>query len=328
MAQRQCTKHAILATSAVILPRENINDDHEKPPTTRTTMMSPTLPVYTFRPNSYMEIAFDTRTRTPIYVMERLEGHENPPTMRKRARFHEEVALPAEFRSRNGHYRNSGYDRGHLAPAADFHQPIAEKATYTLCNTVPQVPSMNRHGWAQLEAFVRKVAKREWKEHQATTYVVTGPLWLPTSVSKENPGVLHYTYHGLGTPPALIHVPTHLFKVVAVVRNNVIVKFAAFVMANEEMKAGQVDLAKYLVRLSDLEAVSGMRFFPGMQEFRRHADALTNVVWTKMGGMGQRQTALLLLTEGDTQHSGSKTNNSIVCRAEKLSHLCESGKCQ
>jgi DNA/RNA endonuclease G (NUC1) len=272
-----------------------------------------------------MEIAFDTRTRTPIYVMERLGGlsRKNEPTKR-RARFHEEVALPTEFRSRNGYYRGSGYDRGHLAPAADF-PPDMEKDTYTLCNTIPQVPSMNRHGWAQLEAFVRKVAEREWNENQSTTYVVTGPLWLPSCVSEENPGVFHYSYRGLGTPPALISVPTHLFKVVAVVRNNAIEKFAAFVIANKEMEGGRVDLAKYLVRLSDLEAVCGMHFFPEMQDFRQYADALTDNVWTKMR-VDRRQ--ILLLMDGDNQKSASKKNEVVVWKASKLYHLCDGGKCQ
>lgn len=270
MTQGQCMKRAALATSAVAFPQGKMNgtniDNERAPP---TTMMSPSLPIHVFRPNEYMEIAFDTRTRTPIYVLERLEGlSANYPTAKRRARFYEEVALPEEFRSRNGQYRGSGYDRGHLAPAADFcHLPSVVKDTYTLCNAVPQDPSMNRHAWSRLENFVRKVAERESKENQATTYVVTGPLWLPSSMSKENPGIFHYTYKGIGVPPALISVPSHLFKVVAVVRNDTIEKFAAFVMPNEEMNGGRLDLSQYLVRLSDLEAVTGMHFFLGCRAF-------------------------------------------------------------
>lgn len=327
MTQRLCMKRAILATSAVVVSRnKNVADNEIE---AGVMVMSPTLPIHIFRPNNHMEIAFDTRTRTPIYVLERLEGlsREVPPTKR-RARFHEEQVLPEEFRSRNGQYRGSGYDRGHLAPASDFrHLPDSVvKDTYSLCNTIPQVPSMNRHGWAQLEAFVRKVAEREWKKNKATTFVLTGPLWLPSCVSKENPGVFHYSYNGLGTPPALISVPTHLFKVVAVVsrNNNAIGKFAAFVMPNEEMERGKVDLTAYLVRLSDLEAVSGMYFFHGMsQDFRQNADALTEDVWTKRRVEGK--PSMRLLSEGNNQQ---KTKGAIVRKVEKLGHLCQAGKCQ
>jgi len=325
MTHQLCMKRAMLATSAVAFTGKNndatiVGSNGSVPP---TVMMAPTLPIHIFRPNEHMEIAFDTRTRTPIYVMERLEGlSPDDPATQRRARFHEEAALPVEFRSRNGYYRGSGYDRGHLAPAADFRHlpPSVVQDTYTLCNTVPQVPTMNRHGWAQLEAWVRKVAERE---KQATTYVITGPLWLPSSVSKENPGIFYYAYNGLGTPPALISVPTHLFKVIAVVRNNVIEKFAAFVMPNKEMDGGKVELSQYLVQLADLEAVCGMHFFPGMpQDFRKHADALTQDVRTNMRIEGK---PILLLTEGGSQR---KKNDVFVRKTGKLSHLCEGGRCQ
>jgi DNA/RNA endonuclease G (NUC1) len=309
-----------------MFPHSNFDDDKA----TKTnngvpTIMSPTLPIHIFRPNDFMEIAFDTRTRTPIYVMERLHGlSANDPPTKRRARFHEEASLEEEFRSRNGHYRGSGYDRGHLIPAADFkHIPTAAKDTYTLCNVVPQVASMNRHGWARLEAFVRKVAEQEWEKNQATTYIISGPMWLPYSISKENPGVFHYAYNGIGVPPSIVSVPTHLFKVVAVVHGNSIQKFAAFVMKNDEMKGGRVDLSQYIVRLADLEAVTGMRFFPGMQEFRQRVDAVTERVLPKLSN----ERPILLLTDGRTQDRDSKKIDRSS-RSGKLYHLCEDGKCQ
>lgn len=319
-------KRIVLATSVVAFPQRNDSTsdaDDERAP---AAMMSPSLPIRVFRPNEFLEIAFDTRTRTPIYVLERLEGlsADGPPTKR-RAHFHEEVTLPEEFRSRNGHYRNSGYDRGHLAPAADFrHLPSVVRDTYTLCNTVPQNPSMNRHGWARLECFVRMVAEREWNENQATTYVITGPLWLPSSISRQNPGVFHYAYSGIGSPPALVRVPTHLFKVVAVARNDTIEKFAAFVMPNEETGGGRLNLSQYLVRLSDLEAVTGMHFFPAIKDFRRRADVATERILPKLSG----ERPVLLLTEDDSQQSGSKKIAAGFRKGEQLYHLCEDGKCR
>lgn len=325
MTKRQCLKPLVLATSAVMFPQNNFDDDSTDADGV-APMMSPTLPVHIFRPNDCMEIAFDTRTRTPIYVMERLHGlSENDPPTKRRARFHEEAALPEEFRSRNGQYRGSGYDRGHLIPAADFrHIPTAVKDTYTLCNAVPQVPSMNRHGWARLESFVRKVAEQEWKENRAVTYIVSGPLWLPSSISKENPNVFHYAYNGIGAPPSLVSVPTHLFKVVAVVHGNSIQKFAAFVMPNDEMKGGRVDLSQYIVRLADLEAVTGIHFFPGMHDFRHRVDAVTARVLPKLTS----GRPVLLLTDGRTQENNAKKVDRSSRRYGELYHLCEDGKCQ
>lgn len=322
-------KRTILSTSSVVVSQnyneankiQATNDETHSP-----TLLPPTLPFRIFRPNKYMEIAFDTRTRTPIYVMERLEGlSSDDPPVKRRARFHEEATLPEEFRSRNGYFRGSGYDRGHLAPAADFrHLPDIIKDTYSLCNTVPQDQVMNRRGWAQLEAFVRRVAEREWNDGKGITFVITGPLWLPSSVSKNNPNVFHYSYQGIGSPPSLISVPTHLFKIVAVIRNDSIDKFAAFVMPNSEVKGDRVDLSHYIVRLSDLEAVVGMHFFPGMQDFRQQADVLTESLLALLDKTSSQLP--LLLTDGSSQW---KTGRDVQRRnVDDLRHLCEGGKCQ
>mmetsp|Transcript_14016 Transcript_14016/g.29933 ORF Transcript_14016/g.29933 Transcript_14016/m.29933 type:complete len:337 (-) Transcript_14016:1403-2413(-) len=136
--------------------------------------MLPTLPTRLFQPNENLVIAFDTRTKNPLFTMERLTGQkksssssENDVTItaaasRKNKRFYEETALPPHHRSRNHHYRHSGYDRGHLAPAADF--PFNDEEmddTFVLSNISPQRPRFNRSVWLRLEEFVRSVAEKE-----------------------------------------------------------------------------------------------------------------------------------------------------------------------
>ena len=71
--------------------------------------------------NPYLEIAFDTRTRNPVYVLECLtpliterNNDSQPNQWKGRPHFYEEKRLPVEFRSRPSHYKNSGFDRGHL----------------------------------------------------------------------------------------------------------------------------------------------------------------------------------------------------------------------
>ena len=69
-------------------------------------------------------VNFDQRTRDPLWVIERLTKQrldaeaEHPPG-RRDARYLEALDVPARLRSRLAHYKHSGYDRGHLAPAAD-----------------------------------------------------------------------------------------------------------------------------------------------------------------------------------------------------------------
>lgn len=69
-------------------------------------------------------------------------------------------------------YRKSGYDRGHLAPAADmcFSVQTMEDSFY-MSNMSPQKPQFNQGIWKDLEKKVRDIAIKEGE-----IYVVTGPI--------------------------------------------------------------------------------------------------------------------------------------------------------
>jgi endonuclease G len=72
----------------------------------------------------------------------------------------------------NADYAKSGYDRGHLAPAADMSwslQVMQESFYYS--NMSPQLPGFNRGIWKKLEEQVRA-----WALQYDTLYVVTGPI--------------------------------------------------------------------------------------------------------------------------------------------------------
>lgn len=79
-------------------------------------------------------------------------------------------------------YAKSGYDRGHLAPAADF--PMSQDsvdATFVMSNMVPQKPGLNRQAWKELEEKVRR-----WACGEERVIVFTGPVLeekLPTLAS-------------------------------------------------------------------------------------------------------------------------------------------------
>lgn len=50
----------------------------------------------------------------------------------------------------------SGYDRGHMCPAADrSHDTRAMRATFELVNVAPQAPRLNRGAWKRTEALCR-----------------------------------------------------------------------------------------------------------------------------------------------------------------------------
>ena len=69
-------------------------------------------------------------------------------------------------------YKGSGYDRGHLTPAADMgfsEQAMSE--TFFMSNMSPQAGGLNRGIWKDLEAQVR-----QWAKKFGRVYVVSGPI--------------------------------------------------------------------------------------------------------------------------------------------------------
>lgn len=347
--------------SSNVLEKENIRS------------FSPSLPLVYFQPNPDLEICYDTRTRTPVYALERLrprstqsvtdnDNDNNQIAVKKQQRrphFVEESNLPESFRSRNSHYRQSGYDRGHMAPAGDFQ--FGQPDTFTLTNACPQHPTLNRTLWNRLEQWVRRVVVAvedrgaRGAKHNVVVMVLTGPLWLPASQGPNNDNTWEYRYPALGQPPSLVSVPTHFFKLVVVVGTHDddddyndtrdgtgkrILQYAAFCVPNRgDKEMENAPLENYLVRWTDLEAVVGMQFFPqlltngsdgshlGSDEWRSLADQATEAVW--------RRDRLLLLLDGDGASSSltvNKKNRRAAAAAKRNmagpQHLCRNGVCK
>jgi len=69
-------------------------------------------------------------------------------------------------------YKGSGYDRGHLCPAADMNfNCTAMSESFLMSNMSPQAPSFNRGIWSKLENLVRV-----WAILYDTLYVVTAGI--------------------------------------------------------------------------------------------------------------------------------------------------------
>ena len=85
--------------------------------------------------------SFDGRSRNPRWVAERLNAQTvRGNASRKHIFFSEEKSIQPRFRNRLSHFRRSGFDRGHLAAAANHkHSQDAMRSTFTLANISPQV---------------------------------------------------------------------------------------------------------------------------------------------------------------------------------------------
>lgn len=70
-------------------------------------------------------------------------------------------------------YTNSGYDRGHLVPAADMKSPLSVKETFLMTNIVPQTRYANRIVIKGIEDKIRK----DVEESNEDVYIVTIPIY-------------------------------------------------------------------------------------------------------------------------------------------------------
>lgn len=307
------------------IPSAGINQN--APISMGSSEASPVLPIRMIRPNPNLEIAFDTRTRTPIYVMEKLTKATLPERggggRRKRPNFREEKSIERpDFRSKLSHYHKSGFDRGHMAPGADFPGDSTHE-TYTLANIAPQDPIMNKGIWSSLEEWIRRLVHSKDAASNSSVYVVTGPLWLPRR--QVGDGKFEYQHLGLGRPPSLVSVPTHFFKVVVVANEretkHPIQQFACFVMANEEASPSK-KLEDYVVPWRDLETVTGLQFFPkwASPDWKDKADKVMKLQVPASDGSN---TSRLYLTD-----RSAKTNGSSNTKDRFPEHLCANEKCR
>lgn len=137
-------------------------------------------------------------------------------------------------------YRGSGYDRGHLVPAADMaYDPEAMEETFRMSNISPQSRNFNKGIWRELEELTR-----DWAKKFNTLYVVTGPV-----LSQEPKG-----YIGENE----VSVPTAFFKVLLDLEEPE-QKAIAFLIPNQ---VSFEPLYEFVTTVDRVEELTGIDFFP------------------------------------------------------------------
>jgi len=121
----------------------------------------------------------------------------------------------------------------------------------------------------------------------------------------------------------MVMVPTHFFKVVVVVNadHTRILEYACFVVPNDA-SANENKAEHYIVSWSDLEAVTGLKLFPGLADdtFKAQADALARSVRPTQQS-STTSNGYLLLTDGKQGYMRFGRNSA------NFQHLCAKGAC-
>jgi endonuclease G len=215
--------------------------------------------------------AYDRRLRHPAWTAEHLtlaslgRSPLEPPLEgekgdRSRSVFAEDESLPVTFRAKLQDYFRSGYDRGHMVPAADAKcSQEAMDETFLLSNVAPQVGvGFNRHYWAYLEEWCRRLTASF-----SDVYIFTVPLYLP---HLESDGKWRVSHEVIGSPPN-IAVPTHFAKVVLAAKPKLPetpkvleLSAGAFVLPNAAIP-DEVPLENFIMPIEAVERAAGLVLF-------------------------------------------------------------------
>lgn len=141
-------------------------------------------------------------------------------------------------------YWHSGYDRGHLAPSADFRwSSTAVSQSYFYSNMSPQKPELNREIWADLEGWVRNYVVT----FDEPVFVITGGIL--------KPGLKKIGKNG-------VSIPEQYFKVVMDL-TGADKRGIAFILKNG---VNDKPLLSYAVSIDEAERLSGIDFFPDLED--------------------------------------------------------------
>lgn len=147
-------------------------------------------------------------------------------------------------------YKNSGYDKGHLCPAADRKSSFSDyNETFFTSNISPQKHDFNSGVWNRLEEKVRY-----WALKYDGLYVVTG-------------GVLNDNLKSIGKEK--VSVPKYFYKVLLTKDRS---RMIGFLVPHQKSNR---PIYEFTATVDDIEKMTGIDFFPKL------SDTIENELETK-----------------------------------------------
>ncbi|UOK43525.1 MULTISPECIES: DNA/RNA non-specific endonuclease [Flavobacterium] len=138
-------------------------------------------------------------------------------------------------------YKKSGYDKGHLCPAADRKRSYqAYVETFFTSNVTPQQHDFNDGVWNRLEEKTRY-----WTKKYNGLYVVTG-------------GVLKGNMKTIGKEK--VAVPNYFYKILMTKDGK---KMIGFLVPHEK---SDLPLYEFVVSVDTIEKMTGIDFFPKLSD--------------------------------------------------------------
>jgi len=188
-------------------------------------------------------VSYNPEMRIPNWVAwhltpQRLEGSAS----RKGHPFQTDEDIP-EPRVDTYDYMRSGYDRGHMCPAADNKWDAeAMRQSFLLTNICPQNHNLNAGDWNEME-----MQCRAWAKNWGGVYIVCGPL------------LYRCQHKRIGEHKVV--VPEAFFKVVLCLKGTP--KAIGFIYKNEK---GNRPKGDYVNTIDEVERLTGFDFFSALPD--------------------------------------------------------------
>ena len=188
-------------------------------------------------------VSYNYDWKIPNWVAYELTAWEVEGEVPRYDKFKPDPMVPQYATATTEDYKYSGYDRGHMAPAADMKwDEQVMKESFYLSNICPQNPNLNGGVWKALEEQVRDLATIKGK-----IFVVCGPIVNDASTT-------------LGVNEVV--VPQAFFKVLLQEENGV-VHTIGFVYENI---SGRRPMSTYAMTVDEVEELTNIDFFPSLPD--------------------------------------------------------------
>ena len=186
-------------------------------------------------------VSYNYDWKIPNWVAYELTDWEVQGEVPRYDRFKPDPMVPQGATATTNDYKHSGYDRGHMAPAADMKwDEQVMKESFYLSNICPQNPNLNGGVWKDLEEQVRDLASQKGK-----IFVVCGPIVNDIS-------------NTIGENKVV--VPQAFYKVLLQEENGDI-HTIGFVYENV---SGRKPMSTYAMSVDEVEKLTNIDFFPSL----------------------------------------------------------------
>ena len=214
----------------------------------------------------------DTAKKVPLWVSYNLTKDDlNCTEKRANYKFQADPDLAPVNRATNKDYSKSGYDKGHMCPAADqCRNTTTMTECFYLSNMCPQWPQLNRHPWEQLEVKVRSLAAK-----YGEIWVIVGPIF-----EKEASGRGYKPKLELGADH--VWVPWGFYKI-AIFKTTGQLHTIAFQYQNQDETN---DIPAHAAAIRTIESETSLNFLSSLPENEKNGLESTTPTATELTEFG------------------------------------------